>query len=150
MLIHLVRQALTWALSRLNEREQSTALVPVAAPTGAWLQVVDAGSSRRRGFLYRCLCSQNYEYGDSEAHVSKVHTCECCRREFSLVRAVDALTVDGAFKADLENRLSCLPIHALALRSTAASPHTLVGDWSTSDSGQWDGRSPLGSDGSWI
>jgi hypothetical protein len=114
------------------------ALVHVPAPTGTWLQVLGAGSGIVRGYHYRCLCSQEYEYGADEAHVSKAHQCEVCKREFSLLRSVDALSTDGSFKSDLANRLGSLAIRRVAPPARQGPRHVEVGNEKVRD--PWSGK----------
>jgi hypothetical protein len=119
---------------------KSEALVHVPAPTGTWLQVIGSGSSIVRGYHYRCLCGQEYEYGADEAHVSKAHQCEVCKREFSLLRSLDALGTDGSFKSDLTTRLGSLAIRRVA-PPAPQQRHFLVGEESDGIVG-WSGAPP--------
>jgi hypothetical protein len=140
MVIHLVRRALVWALSKIESKKQE-ALVHVPAVSGTWLQVADG--SIVRSYKYKCNCGQNYEYGADEAHVTKLHTCECCKREFSLLCSIDALEPDGRFKSDLAIRLSSLAIQRVNREQQPRTPFLPV-DWGYSTAGEviWTGEKP--------
>lgn len=134
-LVHAICSAIAnWSAPKPT----SEALVPVPVPPGTWLQVRERGSEIVRSFHYRCLCGQEYLYGADEAHVTKTHTCECCRREFNLLRSVDALTPDGNFKSDLATRLSNLAIKPFASAQQPRAPFLPV-DWPI-ERVEWSGK----------
>jgi hypothetical protein len=142
--LHLIRQL----LAKLKPAPKPTALVHVPAlRTGTWMQVVQGPN--RGGYVVHCDCGIDYEFGASEALRTEGRSCACCKRELNLLRSLDALEPSGSLKADLAERLSSLTIKPFA-QPTQHRPFATVGDWSVSDSGQWDGRLPLGSDGKWI
>jgi len=137
LVVRKVREVIAACIAPQPKQE---ALVHVPAPTGTWLQVLGAGSGIVRGYHYRCLCGQEYEYGADEAHVGKAHHCEVCKREFSLLRSLDALSTDGSFKSDLAIRLGSLAIRRVA-PPAPQQRHFLVGE--ESDGGAvWSGAPP--------
>ena len=148
MAIRRLVHAICSAIANWSAPKQE-ALVHVPAPTGTWLQVIDGTSSNRRGFHYKCLCGQEYEYRNE---LSISGSCECCKRSLDLLLSIDAVSPDGILKVtpdELERRLGALAIKRVA-QPTRQQPFIPVGDWSVSDSGQWNGPQPLGSNGEWI
>jgi hypothetical protein len=137
LVVRKVREVIAACIAPQPKHE---ALVHVPAPTGTWLQIIGSGSSMVRGYHYRCLCGQEYEYSADEAHVSKAHQCEVCKREFSLLRSVDALSTDGSFKSDLAIRLGSLTIRRVA-PPAPAQRFFLVGEENDGVVG-WSGAPP--------
>jgi hypothetical protein len=137
LVVRKVREVIAACIAPQPRQE---ALVHVPAPTGTWSQVTAQGSGIVRSYFYKCLCSQEYEYGADEAHATQIHRCECCKREFSLVRSLGALNHDGSFKSDLAVRLGSLAIRRVA-PPAPAQRFFLVGEESDGEV-SWSGAPP--------